>query len=194
MYVEYSRNFSLLRVAACPICVTAVWITEAAQLELVNVNIVKWAESILGHSSLMPSSLTIALGCSKFVMRLGQHCTSPNFTPPKSEPTYFLTGPATVYREFTMYHMLHTFYFAYILFCCSSSFTNRSFIIPTCREKATAHGGEVICSQQGGQAELRFKLEPVQLTNWCFEMLFCATTGVMNQPRNPRKVLTYHCT
>lgn len=146
------------------------------------------------HSSLEPRICMITLDCCRFSMRLGQYSTSPNFIPLKSKPTYFCEGPASICQECAMHHRLHTWYFTYILFCCSSSFVNRSSIIPTYREKATAHVGEVICSQQGGQAELRFKLEPVGLTNWRFEILFCATTGVMNQPRNPRKVLTYHCT
>lgn len=142
----------------------------------------------------MPKIYMTTLYCSRFLMRLGQYSTSPNFIPLKSKPTCFYEEPAAFCQECAMCHRSHTGYFTYILFCCSSSFVNRSSIIPTYREKATAHVGEVICSQQGGQAELRFKLEPVGLTNWCFEILFCATTGVMNQPRNPRKVLTYYCT
>lgn len=186
-------KFSCLCMAACLICVTAVWIPNTALLELVNVNIVKWVEGILGYS-LMPRICMTTLDCSRFSMRLGWYSTLPNFIPFESQPTYFHKGPAAICQECAMRHRLHTWYFTYILFCCFSSFVNRSSIIPTYREKATAHVGEVICSQQGGQAELRFKLEPVGLTNWCFEILFCATTGVMNQPRNPRKVLTYHCT
>lgn len=105
--LRHSRKSLPLRVAACSVCVTAVWIPEAAQLELVNVSIVKWAESILGHSSLMPSFLTITLDCSKFLRKLEQHSTSPNFTPLKSELTYFLKGPAATYQAFTASHMLH---------------------------------------------------------------------------------------
>lgn len=105
--LRHSRKSLPLRVAACSVCVITVWIPEAAQRELVNVSIVKWAENTLGHSSLMPSILTITLDCSKFLMMLEQHSTSPNFTPLKLELTYFLKGPAAIYQEFTTSHMLH---------------------------------------------------------------------------------------
>lgn len=121
--------------AACPICVRAVWISDAAPLELVDVDIVKWVESILGHSSLVPRICMITLDCCKFSMRLGQYSTSPNFIPLKSKPTYFREGPAAICQECAMNHRLHTWYFTYILFCCSGSFVNRSSISPLIGKK-----------------------------------------------------------